>query len=159
VSLNEVLLRIDRLAAGRQRDIRVPAVRLADPTLHRDWLVVRVLLGVAIMLGVSALGIAFWLTMQGMPEPFMVWMRSAVVLGLTGGLGYFSFRAEQGWYWAYSRMRLFSFIFPCVTLAIAAIPGIYPLWMTVEQLGFAALMLGVGVLLTTPRMRAAYRRA
>ncbi|GAA4194126.1 hypothetical protein GCM10022219_16910 [Microbacterium oryzae] len=156
MSLNEVLLRVDRLAAGRQRDVRVPAI--ADPTLRRDWLVVRVLLGVAMMLGVSAIGIAFWLTMQGMAEPLPVWMRSVVVLGLTGGLGYFSFRAEQGWYWAYARMRMFAFIFPCVTLVFAAVPGLYPAWMTLEQLAFAALMLTVGVLLTTPRMRAAYRR-
>lgn len=153
-----MLLRVDRFAAGRQRDVRIPAERLADPVLHRSWLIVRVLLGVAIMLGVSAIGIAFWLTAQGMHEPFMVWFRSVVVLGLTGGLGYFSFRAEQGWYWAYSRMRLFSFVFPAVTLTIAAVPGLYPAWMTVEQVAFAALMLGVGALLSTRRMRAAYRR-
>ncbi|WP_345437669.1 hypothetical protein [Microbacterium gilvum] len=158
MSLDEVLLRVDRLAAGRQRDVRIPADRLDSPALHRDWLVVRVLLGVAIMLGVSAVGIAFWLTLQGVPEPVLVWFRSVVVLGLTGGLGYFSFRAEQGWLWAYSRMRLFSFVFPAVTLVIAAVPGLYPFWMTVEQVAFAAIMLTVGAILSTRRMRTAYRR-
>jgi hypothetical protein len=80
------------------------------------------------------------------------------VLGITITLFYFAWRAARGFYWAYSRLRLFSKIFPIVTLVIATIPGLYPLWMTVEQVIFSFLLIGVGDLLTTDHMRDAFPR-
>ncbi len=64
----------------------------------------------------------------------------------------------MGYYWAYSRLRLFSRIFPIVTLVIAAIPGLYPLWMTIEQIVFSLLMIGIGDILTTDHMRETFPR-
>jgi hypothetical protein len=53
-------------------------------------------------------------------------------------------------------LRLFSRIFPIVTLVIATIPGLYPLWMTIEQIIFSLLMIGIGDILTTDHMREAF---
>ena len=55
-------------------------------------------------------------------------------------------------------MRLFSRIFPVVTLVIAAIPGLYPLWMTIEQIVLSLLLIGVGDILTGDAMREAFPR-
>ncbi|SDH20395.1 hypothetical protein [Agrococcus jejuensis] len=158
MSLDALLLRIDRVAAGRARDVRMPPERLADPRLHRDWRAIRWILTAEIAIGLAAIVVAAVLTARGELDHPMVWFRSLVVLGLTLGLGYFALRAEQRWWWAYSRLRLFSRIFPIVTLVVAAIPGLYPLWMTIEQIVFSLLMIGIGDLLTTDRMRDAYRR-
>lgn len=65
----------------------------------------------------------------------------------------FAWRAQLGYYWAYQRLRLFSRIFPIVTLVIAAIPGLYPFWMVIEQIVFSVLMVGIGDVLTSDHMR------
>jgi hypothetical protein len=83
-------------------------------------------------------------------------MRCFVVLGMTATLFYFVWRARLGYYWAYSRLRLFSRIFPVVTLVIAAIPGLYPIWMITEQILFSVVLIGVADYLGSDHMRAAF---
>jgi hypothetical protein len=83
-------------------------------------------------------------------------MRLVVVLAMTMTLFYFAWRAQRGFYWAYSRLRLFSKIFPIVALVTAAIPGLYPLWMITEQICFSLILLGIADYLSTDHMRAAY---
>jgi len=79
-----------------------------------------------------------------------------VVLAMTVTLYYFAWRASAGYWWAYSRLRLFSQIFPIVTLVIAAIPGLYPLWMVIEQIVFSLLLIGVADILRSDHMRDAF---
>lgn len=43
-----------------------------------------------------------------------------------------------------------------VTLVIAAIPGLYPLWMVTEQIAFSLIMIGVADYLSTDHMREAF---
>ncbi len=76
---------------------------------------------------------------------------------MTLTLGYFAWRASGGWRWAYQRLRLFSQIFPVVTLVMAAIPGLYPGWMVTEQILFSLVMIGIADFLTSDHMRHAYR--
>jgi hypothetical protein len=90
--------------------------------------------------------------------PWVVWMRLVVVLAMTVTLFYFSWRAQRGYYWAYSRLRLFSKIFPIVALVTAAIPGLYPLWMVTEQICFALILLGIAEYLSSDHMREAYAK-
>jgi hypothetical protein len=75
---------------------------------------------------------------------------------MTVTLFYFAWRAQLGFYWAYSRLRLFSKIFPVVTLVIAAIPGLYPFWMVTEQIVFSLILIGVADYLDSDHMRAAF---
>ncbi|WP_426624554.1 hypothetical protein ACPPVW_00150 [Leifsonia sp. McL0607] len=102
--------------------------------------------------------IALVLTLDGALVPFAVWMRSVVVLGMTVTLFYFAWRAQKGYYWAYARLRLFSKIFPVVTLVIAAIPGLYPFWMVTEQIVFSLILIGVADYLDSDHMREAFPR-
>lgn len=155
----ETLMRkLDRLAGGRKAHLRAPAELVADPRVQRGFRGIRWILTAEIVVGLVALAIAFAHLGQGRPDSLAVWMRGVVVLGLTLGLGYFALRAGSGWYWAYQRLRLFSRIFPVVTLVIAAIPGLYPFWMVLEQIVFSLLMIGVGDIALTDSMRRAFAK-
>lgn len=117
---------------------------------------IAVLLAVEVLLGVGAVVVVIVLTVRGSSVPWAVWMRSGVVLAITVTLFYFAWRAQRGYYWAYSRLKLFSKIFPVVTLVIAAIPGLYPLWMVTEQIVFSLILIGVSDYLSSDHMRAAF---
>ncbi len=154
-----LLRQVDRIAAGRrQRDLRAPADLIADRKVQQGFRAIRWILAAEILVGASAVGIALVNLLNGTPDNLAVWMRGLVVLGLTLGLGYFALRARQGWYWSYMRLRLFSRIFPTVTLVIAAIPGLYPLWMITEQIIFSVLMIGIGDIATSEAMRTAFAK-
>lgn len=154
--MSALLRRVDRLAAGRRhRDLRASTALVHVDAVQRRFRAIRWILTAEIVVGLVALVIAFVHLGHGTPDDLAVWSRGVVVLGLTLGLGYFALRAGQGWAWAYHRLRLFSRIFPTVTLVIAAIPGLYPFWMVLEQIVFSLLMVGIGdIALSDPLRRA-----
>lgn len=155
-----LLRRVDRIAAGRrQRDLRAPAGLVEDPAARRALRTICWILGAEIVIGATALVITLMDLLGGVHDHPAVWLRGLVVLGLTVSLGYFVHRAGEGWYWAYLRIRLFAWIFPLVTLATAALPGLYPAWMVVEQVVFAALMIGIAVLTSSAPLRTAFAAA
>jgi len=155
----ENLLRlVDRVAGGRHADYTIPEESRDDPRTRRAFVVISWLLVVELLIGVAAVGVAVALQLTGQRIPWPVWMRSVVVLGMTATLFCFAWRAQKGYYWAYSRLRLFSKIFPVVTLVIAAIPGLYPLWMVTEQIVFSLILIGVADYLDSDHMRAAFPR-
>jgi hypothetical protein len=152
-ALERLFLRLDRIAGGRQAAYQVSDDRIRDPRTRRAFVAIAWLLGVEVLLGVGAVVFALVLATNGQPVPWPVWFRSGVVLAITATLFYFAWRAQKGYYWAYSRLRLFSKIFPVVTLVIAAIPGLYPLWMVTEQIIFSLILIGVSDYLTSDHMR------
>ncbi len=79
-----------------------------------------------------------------------------VVLLMTLTLFFFSWRARAGYYWGYQRLRLFSRIFPVISLNVATILGLYPYWMVIEQIIFAILMIGIADFLSSDHMHDAY---
>jgi hypothetical protein len=158
MGLERMLKRLDRLAGGRQADYEIGADMRDHPRTQRSFAGIRWILAAEIVVGLVAVVIAIVLESNGETVAWAVWFRSVAVLGITATLLYFAWRASMGYYWAYSRLRLFSRIFPIVTLVIAAIPGLYPLWMTIEQIVFSLLMIGIGDLLTTDHMREAFPR-
>ncbi|RFA20351.1 hypothetical protein [Subtercola boreus] len=149
---------LDRLAAGRNATYRIAEDLRTHPRTERAFTAITWLLAVEFVLGVAALAIALVLTLNGQQVPWPVWFRGLVVLGITTTLFYFAWRARSGFYWAYSRLRLFSKIFPLVTLVIAAIPGLYPLWMITEQILFSLVLFGIGEYLSSDHMRSAFSK-
>jgi hypothetical protein len=147
---------LDRLAAGRNASIRIAEDLRTHPRTQGAFTAITWLLAVEFVLGITAMVIALVLTLDGQQVPWPVWFRGLVVLGITTTLFYFAWRARAGYYWAYSRLRLFSKIFPIVTLVIAAIPGLYPLWMITEQILFSLVLFGIGEYLSTDHMRQAF---
>ena len=157
MNVENVLLQIDRLAGGRHGDHTISEAMRTDPRTRRVFVVVTALLLVELLLGASALAVPVMLGMRH-EVPLIVWMRLVVVLAMTMTLFYFAWRAQRGYWWAYSRLRLFSKIFPIVALVTAAIPGLYPLWMVTEQIFFALILLGIAEYLSTDHMREAYAK-
>jgi hypothetical protein len=158
VSLEPLFLRLDRIAGGRQASRRISSHLRDHRSTLRTFAGIRWILAAEIVVGLVAIVIAIVLEAHSEHVAWAVWFRSVAVLGITVTLFYFAWRASLGFYWAYSRLRLFSKIFPIVTLVIAAIPGLYPLWMTIEQIVFSFLLIGVADLLTTDHMREAFPR-
>ncbi|WP_374010231.1 hypothetical protein [Leifsonia sp. LS-T14] len=156
--MESLLARLDRIAGGRHAAYRVPEEGRSHPRTRRAFTVVTWLLAAELVIGLSAVVVAIVLTRDGVAVPFPVWMRSVVVLGMTTTLFYFAWRAQKGYFWAYSRLRLFAKIFPVVTLVIAAVPGLYPLWMVTEQIVFSLILIGVADYLDSDHMRAAFPR-
>ena len=157
MNVESVLLEIDRIAGGRHGDHTISEEMRTDPRTRRVFVVVTALLVVELVIGTSALVVPVLLGMrQGVS--WIVWMRLVVVLFMTMTLFYFAWRAQRGYWWAYSRLRLFSKIFPIVALTTAAIPHLYPVWMVTEQIFFALILLGIAEYLSTDHMRAAYAK-
>lgn len=156
--LEHLLLTLDRIAGGRQAGVAIPEEARAHAKTRRAFTWITWLLIIELLIGLAAVAIAVLLTRAGEPQPFAVWMRTIVVLGMTFTLCYFAWRAAKGWRWAYQRLRLFAQIFPVITLVMAAIPGLYPAWMITEQIVFSLIMIGIGDFLTSDHMRDAYRR-
>jgi hypothetical protein len=154
----EFLRPLDKFAAGKQVTLRIDPDAVVDPRTRRAFRGIRWILAAEVLVGLIAVVIAVVLTLDGVEVQWAAWFRSVVVLGITGTLYYFATRAAEGYYWGYSRLRLFSRIFPIVTLIIATIPGLYPLWMTIEQIIFSLLLIGIGDILTTDYMRDAFPR-
>ncbi|SOC88206.1 hypothetical protein SAMN05660766_1906 [Curtobacterium sp. 314Chir4.1] len=149
-------LRLDRLAGGRQAGYVIREDMLEHPDTVRSFRWIRWLLVAETVVGLTAIVVAVLLTHAGQTVSWAVWFRATVVLLITLTLYVFAWRAQLGYYWAYQRLRLFSRIFPVVTLVIAAIPGLYPFWMVIEQIVFSLLMIGIGDVLTSDHMRATF---
>jgi len=158
MNVEGVLLDIDRIAGGRHADHTIAEEMRTDPRTRRAFVTITRLLAAGLLLGTAAVGVALVLLIRGEDVPLVVWMRLVVVLAMTTTLFYFAWRAQAGFYWAYSRLRLFSKIFPVVALVTAAIPGLYPLWMVTEQIFFSLILLGIAEYLSTDHMRAAYAK-
>ena len=157
MNVESVLLEIDRIAGGRHADHTISEQMRTDPRTRRVFVAVTWLLVLEFLIGSAALVVPVLLQMRH-EVPWIVWMRLLVVLAMTTTLFYFAWRAQRGFYWAYSRLRLFSKIFPIVALVTAAIPGLYPLWMVPEQIFFALILLGIAEYLSTDHMREAYAK-
>jgi len=158
MNLESILLGIDRFVGGRHADHTISEDMRTDPRTHRVFVVITWLLVAELALGTVALAVPVMLRLRGDDVPLVVWMRLLVVLAMTTTLFYFAWRAQLGYYWAYSRLRLISKIFPVVALVTAAIPGLYPLWMVTEQIFFSLILLGIAEYLSTDHMRLAYAK-
>lgn len=153
-----LLGKIDRIAGGKKAGITIAPEGLDHPKTKTAFRWINWLLIFELVLGFGAVVYAIIIAKAGEPVPFAVWMRTVVVLGMTVTLFYFFWRATKGLYWGYQRLRLFSQIFPVITLVMAAIPGLYPVWMITEQIVFSLIMIGVGDFLTSDHMREVFRK-
>lgn len=156
MSFEPIFVKLDRVAGGRHSGVLIPDATRAHPKTRRAFTAITWLLVVELLLGLAVVVVAVVLVSTGTELPWAVWMRSVVVLGITATLFYFAWRAQKGYYWAYSRLRLFSKIFPVVTLVLAAIPNLYPLWMVTEQIIFSLILIGVADYLDSDHMRASF---
>lgn len=153
-----VLRRVDRVAAGRQADLRIEDADRTDPRTVTAFTRVTWLLLAEFVIGAGAVVEAVLLSRRGEDVSPVVWWRLVVIFGIATTLFYFVWRARLGLWWAYSRLRLFSLVFPAIAIGTCLVPGLYPAWMVDEQLLFSAVLLLVRWVLSRPHLRAAYAR-
>src|SRR5260370_5847657 len=113
--IDPLLRRLDRLAGGRHADRTIAPELREHPSTRRAFVVITWLLVVEFLIGATAVAIAIALQLTGQPVQWAVWMRSAVVLGMSFTLFYFAWRSPGGFYWGYSRLRYFCKVFPIVS--------------------------------------------
>lgn len=147
---------LDRIGGGRKAHLRVPAEHREHPETRRILADVAAGITAAFSLDVAAVLLGVMWSELGVQLSWVVWMRLVMIALLTASLYYFVWRAMHGWWWAYSRLRLFTIIFPMVAIGTCLVPGLYPTWMIVEQLVLAAILLVVARLLNSAHLRAAY---
>ncbi|MDC5695719.1 hypothetical protein OO014_00475 [Intrasporangium calvum] len=153
----EVVARVlDRIGGGRKARLRVPAEHTEHPESRRILADVATGITAAFSLDVAAVLLAVVRNEMGDSLSWIVWTRLVMISLLTASLYYFVWRAQRGWWWAYSRMRLFTIIFPVVAVASCFIPGLYPTWMVIEQVALAGILVVVAALLNSRHLRAAY---
>lgn len=156
--IERVAGRLDRIGGGRHAAYRVGDDVRTDPRVRRTFRRVAYLLVLVFVLGSGAVGEAILQTVEGAPVSGIVWWRLMVIFLIAGTLFYFLWRAALGYWWAYSRLRLFSVVFPVIAVTTCLIPGLYPTWMIVEQIAFSAVLLVVFRLLSGRHLRAGYAR-
>jgi hypothetical protein len=147
---------LDRIGGGRHAALRVPAEHSDHPESRRILSDVATGITAAFSLDLAAVLLAVLRTEMGTPLTWIVWMRLIMISLLTASLFYFVWRAQRGWWWAYSRLRLFTIIFPVVAVGTCLVPGLYPTWMIVEQVALALILVVVASLLNSRHLRAAY---
>lgn len=149
---------VDRIAGGRHAAHRIPEAARTDPLVRRSFRQVGLLLALLLLIGGGAVAEAVTQVRGGGHVSGLVWWRLVVIFGIATTLFYFLWRARLGWWWAYSRLSLFSIVFPVIAVATCLVPGLYPTWMVVEQLAFSTVLLVVRWVLTRPHLRQAYAR-
>ena len=147
---------LDRIGGGRHAAYRVGEAVRTDPQTRRSFTLVARLLVVVFALGFAAVVEALLQTRAGASVSGVVWWRLLVIFAIASTLFYFLWRARLGFWWAYSRLWLFSIVFPCIAVSTCLIPGLYPGWMIAEQLAFSAVLVVVWRVLSAPHLRAGY---
>lgn len=85
-----------------------------------------------------------------------VWVRGTIVVlsaALTYGLAAGTARGSR---WAYLRLRLVSAIMVLAIAVIIAVPGVFPVWMKIEQGVCGVVLIGVALIVNGRHLRALF---
>ncbi|MFJ9282536.1 hypothetical protein HS99_0016180 [Kitasatospora aureofaciens] len=131
---------------------------LNRPDTRRAFRTVRRL--VLAYLGVSALTLVAAFALRDHTDLITpaVWVRGTIVLAGAAVALLLTVRAARGSRGAFRRLRVVSGAMLVAIAAIIAVPGVFPVWMKIEQ-GFCGLaLLGVAVVLNGRQLRALFAR-
>lgn len=82
-----------------------------------------------------------------------VWIRGAIVVGSALLTAFFAARTAQGSRMGYIGLRLESAIMFVVMVVIVVLPGLFPLWMKIEQGVCGLFLLGIVVIASSKHVR------
>jgi hypothetical protein len=117
---------------------------------------IRVLVGCYAALSALTLVAAFLMGDDPVLVPDSVWVRGIIVLISSLLLNAFAARAARGSRGAWRRVWLFSAVMTVAIVVIIAIPGVFPVWMKIEQGVCGALLVAVVALARGRVLRAAF---
>lgn len=114
------------------------------------------LVGCYLGLSVLTLVAAFLLRHHPSIVTDAVWIRGTIVLASALLMGALASRAARGSRRAYLRLRIASAAMVVAIAVIVSLPGLFPVWMRIEQGVCGLLLLGVVVLANGRRLRSAF---
>lgn len=85
-----------------------------------------------------------------------VWVRGTIVLASALLMTAFATRAVRGSRRAYLRLRLMSAGMVVAIAVVVSLPGLFPVWMRIEQGACGLLLLGVVLIANGRRLRSAF---
>ncbi len=85
-----------------------------------------------------------------------VWVRGTIVLASAILTLLFARGAARGSRRAYLRLRIVTAVMVVAIAVIVSLPGLFPMWMRIEQVGCGLLLLGTVVIVNGRRLRALY---
>jgi len=87
-----------------------------------------------------------------------VWVRATIVVASAALTLTFAVRAANGSRGAYRRLRIFSAVMVVAIAVIIALPGMFPVWLKVEQGVCGLLLMGVVILANGRPVRALFQK-
>lgn len=120
---------------------------------------VRTLVGCYLGLSVLTLAAAFLLRHHPSIVTDAVWIRGTLVVLSAVLMTVFAAGAARGSRMAYLRLRITSALMVVAIAVIVSWPGLFPVWMRIEQGVCGALLLGVVLLLNGRRLRSAFAKS
>ncbi len=105
---------------------------------------------------IATIGFLVWASDDPSLVTTEAWVHGVILLLSAGVLLRVTRQAGTGSAQAYLRLRIIAVLIPIASLTEAAIPGLFPAWMRIEQAGYGAWLLLILALSLTPRVRAAF---
>ncbi|MFD5468113.1 hypothetical protein ACFWIQ_35680 [Kitasatospora sp. NPDC127059] len=127
-------------------DLHHPDIRRAFRTVRRC---------VAAYLGLSAATMVAAFALRSHTDLITpaVWIRGILVLAGAAVTLLLTVRAAGGSHGAFRRLRIISGVMLVAIAAIIAVPGVFPVWMKIEQGLCGLALLGVAVVINGRRLR------
>ena len=119
---------------------------------------VRLLVSCYLGLSVLTLVVAFFLRDNTALVPPAVWVRGTIVVLSALLTALFVRQMARGSRSGYLRLRIVSAVMVIAIVIITALPGLFPLWMRIEQGVCGLLLLGVVLIINQKHLRQAFAR-
>jgi hypothetical protein len=130
--------------------------RLDHPRSLLAFRRVKLLAGCYLGLSVLTLGAIIALRHHPAAVNSAVWTRGSIVAASAVLMIVLVARAARGASRAYLRLRIISVILVAAVAVIVALPGIFPLWMKLEQGACGLVLIGVAALVNGRHLRAVF---
>lgn len=132
--------------------------RLNQPRSQTALRNIQLLVGCYLGLSVFTLVAIVWLRNNPALVTPAVWVRGTIVVASALLTAFFTARMARGFRGGYLGLQLESAIMFVAIAVIIALPGLFPLWMRIEQGVCGLLLLGVVVLVNGKHLRSTFAR-
>ncbi|RFU37708.1 hypothetical protein DZF91_31455 [Actinomadura logoneensis] len=133
------------------------ANEMADPNHTAAFRRIKVLVGVYAVISVLTFaGLVAYRNSSSVTQP--VWIRVSIVAASSLILFALTLRAARGSRGAFRRLRVLSAVMLAAIVVIVSLPGMFPVWMRIEQAVCGLLLLGVVVVANGRGLRARFAK-
>ncbi|MFC8797628.1 hypothetical protein ACFT2C_07825 [Promicromonospora sp. NPDC057138] len=143
-------------AAARDEAGPIGESRLGEAQVRRAFTATKALVVTYGVLSAAVLGTVALVAAFGHATCTFEWIRSSIILASAVLIYWLAAAAARGSRSAYERVRAISIIVPVAIVVVDLIPGVAPLWFTLEQTACALALGAAAGVLRGRRVRAAF---